>query len=79
MAHDSVSESSERSIRARQTVRVVVVVALVAVVVAFAVDNSQDVEVGWLLGDGSLPLWVVIVGTFVVGGLAGYVAGRRHG
>jgi uncharacterized integral membrane protein len=79
MANDSVSESNERSIRARQTFRIVVVVVLVAIVVAFAVDNSQDVEVGWLFGEGDLPLWVVIVGTFVVGGLAGYVAGRRHG
>jgi uncharacterized integral membrane protein len=79
MASDSVSESNARSIRARQTFRLVVVVVLVAIVVAFAVDNSQDVEVGWLFGEGSLPLWVVIVATFVVGNLAGYVAGRRHG
>jgi uncharacterized integral membrane protein len=79
MASDSVSESNARSIRARQTFRLVVVVVLVAIVVAFAVDNSQDVEVGWLFGEGSLPLCVVIVATFVVGGLAGYVAGRRHG
>jgi uncharacterized integral membrane protein len=74
---DDVS-TTERSIRARQTVRIVVVAILVAIVVAFAVDNSQEVEVGYLFDSSDIPLWLVIVGTFLVGALAGYVAGRRH-
>ena len=78
MATDGVSEHDEKKIRTRQTARIVVVVVLVAAMVAFAIDNSQTVEIGWLVGSSDLPLWIVIVGTFVVGGIAGYVAGRRH-
>jgi uncharacterized integral membrane protein len=75
---DDTTSTHERSIRTRQTVRIVVIAVAVALVVAFAVDNSQDVEVGWVVGDGELPLWLVIVGSFLVGGLVGYVGGRRH-
>jgi uncharacterized integral membrane protein len=78
VADRSVTEHEERSIRTRQTIRILIVVVLVAIVVAFAVDNSQQVEVGWLFGSGDVALWIVIVASFVVGGIAGYVAGRRH-
>ena len=58
---------------------IVVVVALVAGIVALAVDNRQEVTVGWVFGDGSLPLYLLFVGTFVVGILVGFLLNaRRH-
>ena len=76
MAHDD--DTRENSIRARQTLRIVVWVALVAVVVALAVANTQQVTVDWILGDLDTSLWVVIVASAVVGAALGYLARWRR-
>jgi uncharacterized integral membrane protein len=71
-------ESAERSIRARQTVRIVVWVVMAAVVVALAAANTQDVTVDWLFGDVDTSLWVVIVAAAVAGAALGYLARWRR-
>ena len=71
-------DSRERSIRARQTVKIVVGVAIAAVVVAFALANTQDVTVDWLFGDVDTSLWVVIVASAAVGAVLGALARRRR-
>jgi uncharacterized integral membrane protein len=78
MADHDVTARDERAVRRRQTIRIVVIVLLVAVIVAFAIDNSQEVEVGYVVDSTTWPLWTVIVGFSVVGLIVGYVAGRRH-
>ncbi len=71
-------ESNERSIRARQTVKIVVWVAIAAVVAALALSNTQDVTVDWLFGDVDTSLWVVIVVATAVGAVLGYLARSRR-
>jgi len=71
-------DSNERSIRARQTIRIVVWVAAAAVLVALAVANTQDVTVDWLFGDLDTSLWVVIVTSAAVGAVLGYLARWRR-
>lgn len=71
-----IDEKSERRIRRRQTVRVVVVVLLLAVVAAFALDNRESVDVGYLLDESTWPLWTVIAGSVLAGMVIGAVAGR---
>jgi uncharacterized integral membrane protein len=68
----------DRSIRARQTVRIVVWVAVVAAVVVFAAANTQDVVVDWIVGESTVALWVVIVGSAVAGAIIGAIARRRR-
>jgi uncharacterized integral membrane protein len=37
------------------------VAAIVAVLVLVAVDNREDVRVGYVLGDTEAPIWIVLV------------------
>lgn len=69
---------AERSIRARQTIRVVVWVVALAALVIFAAVNTQDVAVDWLFDESEMQLWVVIAGSAVVGALIGYVTRWRR-
>jgi uncharacterized integral membrane protein len=78
MATETVDERDRRSIGVREWVRLVAVAVLVVVIVGFAFDNSQDVEVGWVFGEGDLALWVVILGSFLAGGLVGYLVARHR-
>ena len=71
-------ETEERSIRARQTVKVVVWIAAAAFVAALAVANTQDVTVDWLFGDLDTSLWIVIVVSALVGSALGYLARWRR-
>ncbi|HSP27923.1 MAG TPA: LapA family protein [Ilumatobacteraceae bacterium] len=71
-------DSHDRSIRARQTVRIVLWVVLAAVVIALALSNTQDVTVDWLFGNVDTSLWVVIVAATAVGALLGYLARWRR-
>jgi uncharacterized integral membrane protein len=71
-------DSNEQSIRARQTIRIVLWVAIAAVVVALALANTQDVTVDWLFGDVDTSVWVVIVVSVAVGVVLGYLARWRR-
>jgi uncharacterized integral membrane protein len=68
----------ERSIRARQTIRIVVWVVVVAAVAVVAALNTQDVDVDWVVGESTLPLWVVIALSALAGAVIGYVARWRR-
>ena len=54
-------------------------VALVSggLIAVFAVLNTGEVKVNWILGTAQTPLIVVIVVSLMVGGLVGYVLARR--
>ncbi len=71
-------DSNERSIRARQTIRIIVWIAIFAVLVALVLVNTQDTTVDWLFGDVDTSLWVVIVASAAVGAVLGYLARWRR-
>jgi uncharacterized integral membrane protein len=71
-------DTHDRSIRARQTVKIVVWVAIAAVVVALAFSNTQDVTVDWLFGELDTSVWVVIVASTAIGAVLGYLARWRR-
>ena len=58
--------------------KMVIVAILVVVVVVLAIANSQDIKVDFVVTDITLPLFVVIVGSALVGLIVGYFLGRRE-
>jgi uncharacterized integral membrane protein len=71
-------DTQERSIRTRQTIRIVVWVAVAALLVALVLANTQEATVDWLFGEVDTSLWVVIVASAGVGALLGYLARSRR-
>jgi uncharacterized integral membrane protein len=71
-------DTQERSIRARQTIRIVVWVAVAALLAALVLANTQESTVDWLFGEVDTSLWVVIVASAGVGALLGYLARSRR-
>jgi uncharacterized integral membrane protein len=71
-------DTNERSIRTRQTIRIIVWVVVAVALVSLAAVNTQSVEVDYVIGDAELALWVVIAGSAVLGALLGYIARWRR-
>jgi len=63
--------------RAGTTLRIVVGLVLLAAIVAFAVDNRDQVRVGWIVGDGQAPLVLVLLATALVGAVMGWLLLHR--
>jgi len=61
-------------------IRFVAIAAVVVVVVAIAVDNRDDVRLGYVFGETSAPLWLVLVAAVAVGVVLGWLVRlrRRH-
>jgi uncharacterized integral membrane protein len=76
--NDEVSEKTERRIRTRQTLRVLILLILAAVLVVWALANTDDVEVDWLFDTSTVPLVIVIAVSAVVGFVLGLLAGQRR-
>jgi uncharacterized integral membrane protein len=70
--------SAERSIRTRQTLRLLVWALVVVALIVFALINTQEVTVDWLFGDGQTRLWIVIAASAVLGFVAGWFARWRR-
>ena len=64
-------------IRRRQTVRLGVIAALTLVAAALALDNLNDVTIGWVVGNTDAPLVIVLAVVFVLGLAIGWLAGRQ--
>ena len=60
-----------------ETTRLAVALVAGGLIAVFAVLNTDEVEVNWILGTAQTPLILVIVVSLLVGGLVGYVAARR--
>ena len=56
----------------------VIVGILVVVVIVLAIANSNKVKVDLLVHDFTMPLFVVIVGSDVIGFLIGWFVGRNR-
>lgn len=60
-----------------QAARLVVAALIVIALVAVALDNRQEVAVGYVAGDASAPLWVVLVAAGVAGVVIGWLVKHR--
>jgi uncharacterized integral membrane protein len=58
-------------------VRWVIVALIVVAIVAVAVDNREEISVGYVLGDASAPVWVVLVAAGVAGIVIGWLIKHR--
>lgn len=63
---------------ARRLIRLAAIVALIVAIVAIALDNRDDVRLGYVVGDASVPLWAVIVVAVIAGLIGGWLARWRH-
>ena len=62
-----------------EQLRLVLAGLLGGLAVAFALLNTDHVEVDWILGSWSTPLIVVIVVSLLVGALLGFTLAKRAG
>ncbi len=68
----------EAAIRRRQTIRLVSIGVLAAAFAGVALDNRQDVTVGWLFDEAQIPLIVALLASFVAGWVIGAFVSRRR-
>jgi uncharacterized integral membrane protein len=71
------ADSDRRS--AGHTIRLVLAAVIVAVIVAVALDNSESVEVGYVIGEAEAPVWVVLVAAGFAGVVIGWLIKHRPG
>ena len=72
---EAVTRRSGRS--SAETTRLAVALVAGGLIAVFALLNTDQVEVNWILGTGQTPLILVIVVCLLIGALAGYVVARR--
>jgi uncharacterized integral membrane protein len=80
-AHPSALENravSDHAVDRSARARPIAVIALGGLGVLFALLNTDEVEVNWLLGTWSTPLIVVIAVSIVIGAGLGFLAARRR-
>ena len=57
--------------------RLVLVAAIVAALILVAVDNREDVRVGYVVGDTEAPIWIVLALAAVAGVMIGWLIKHR--
>jgi uncharacterized integral membrane protein len=62
----------------RVSVKQVIVGVLVLVVVVLAIANSKRVKVDFVVTDITMPLFLVIVGSALIGWIVGWFMGRSR-
>lgn len=78
-----VPRTAERRIRRNQNIRIVLraaaVMTALAVLVLLVLDNRRQVSAGWVVGDGEVRLYILILVSWAVGLVTGLsTAWRRH-
>jgi uncharacterized integral membrane protein len=58
-------------------VRWVLIAAIVVALVLVAMDNRDDVRVGYAVGDTNAPIWIVIIAAAVAGVFIGWLIRHR--
>ena len=75
--HMSDDRRSSTTVDLGRIVRFVLVAAIIAVLVLVAVDNREDVRVGYVVGDREAPIWIVLALAAVGGVLIGWLISHR--
>ena len=60
-----------------ETTRLAVALVAGGLIAVFAVLNTDQVKVDWVLGSAQTPLILVVVVSLLIGALIGYVSARR--
>ena len=77
---DEQQQRATKSHDAGVIVRFVLIAVVVLAIVLVALDNTDDVRIGYVFGDANAPVWIVLV----LAAIAGLVVGtllrfrRRH-
>jgi uncharacterized integral membrane protein len=77
--HDDVKEISSAVHRrdARRLFRLIAIGLIIVAIVAVAADNRDDVRIGYVFGDASGPIWMVIAIAAVAGLVIGWLIAHR--
>src|SRR4051794_37027328 len=59
------------------TLRFIVVAAFIAAIVIVAMDNRDDVRVGYAFGETQAPIWIVLVLAALAGVIIGWLLKHR--
>jgi uncharacterized integral membrane protein len=62
---------------AMRLIRWVFIAAIVVALVLVAMDNRNDVRVGYAVGDTDAPIWIVIIAAAVAGVFIGWLIRHR--
>jgi uncharacterized integral membrane protein len=61
----------------RRLMRLLVVLLILGALVAVAVDNRDDVRIGYVFGDATGPIWLVITCAAIAGLVIGWLLAHR--
>lgn len=80
MADDAVVEHAGAVHRRdlARLLRLVVALAFIVALVLVGFDNRAKVRIGYVVGEGQAPVWVVVVGAALAGMLIAALASRRR-
>jgi uncharacterized integral membrane protein len=70
-------ERSSTTVDLGRMMRLVLVSLIVAALVLVAVDNRDDVRVGYVVGDTEAPIWIVLALAAVGGVMIGWLIKHR--
>jgi uncharacterized integral membrane protein len=71
------ADRSPTTVDLGRVVRFALVALLLAGFVLVAVDNREDVRVGYIVGDATAPIWIVLVLAAVGGVMIGWLIRHR--
>jgi uncharacterized integral membrane protein len=60
-----------------RVIRLIVIVVIVAAIAVVALDNRDDMRLGYVVGEVSSPVWLVMLGALLVGMLVGWLISHR--
>ena len=70
-------DHSSTTVDLGRIVRLTLVAGIIAILVLVAVDNREDVRVGYVVGEAEAPVWIVLVCAAVGGLLIGWLIKHR--
>jgi uncharacterized integral membrane protein len=62
---------------AARLIRFLLVALIVVAIVLVAMDNRDDVRLGYVFGDAQAPIWIVIVAAAIAGAIIGWLIKHR--
>jgi len=58
-------------------IRWILIAAIVVAIVAVAMDNRDDVRIGYAIGDAEAPIWIVMIAAAFAGIVIGWLIRHR--